>query len=186
MYFGDCLSIITSFHGLKGHSVTVHNALFMQSHDIVKDLIMGVDWMKVIGHIISGLEHLYCRHKVLHNDLKGDSIVLSSSSDTPCSITAVIIDFGKACDSSKGKVYKLSHSERENYKTYHPHIAPDLRDGLCPQSMSSDIFSLGRLIGIVNTKSSLKSKSLNKLSQRCMQYHMHLRPDLANVKQSMF
>ena len=184
VYFGDYLSIITSFHGLNGHSVTVHTALFTQSH-IVKDLIVGVDWMKVIEQIILGLEHLHSKHKILHNDLKGDNIVLSSTNDSPCSIKAVIIDFGKACDSSKGKLYKLSHSEREHYKTYHPHIAPDLRDGLCPQSMSSDIYSLGRLMGMVNTKSSLKSESLNNLSQRCTQYHMHQRPHLAHVKISI-
>ena len=56
-------------------------------------------------------------------------------------IRAVIIDFGKACDTSKGKVYKLSQS---------------------------------RVISMINTKSSLKK---DELSQKCMQYHMHLRPD---------
>ena len=89
-------------------------------------------------------------------------------------IRAVIIDFGKACDTSKGKVYKLSQSEREHYKIHHPHIAPDVCDGLCPQSVSSDTFSLGRVISMINTKSSLKK---DELSQKCMQYHMHLRPD---------
>ena len=43
---------------------------------------MGVDWMKVIKQIILGLEHLNSRHKVLHNDLKSDNIVLTSTNVT--------------------------------------------------------------------------------------------------------
>jgi len=97
----------------------------------------------------------------------------------------VIIDFGRACETSKGRIYKLSESQKEQYKVHHPHIAPDLRDGLCSQSESSDIFSVGRVISIINSESSLKNETLNGLSHRCMQYDMHLRPDILYIKQAV-
>ena len=87
---------------------------------------------------------MHNRHKLLHNDLKTD--VVLTSIPPAGSIGPVIIDFGKACEISKGRVYNLSQHQRERYKVNHPHIAPDLRDGKCPQSTLSDIFSLGRIM----------------------------------------
>lgn len=141
--------------------------------------------MEVLKQITCGLEHLNYRYKLLHNDLKGDNIVLTSTNLTQYSIKAVIIDFGKACETSKGRSYKLSEFQKEQYKVLNPHIAPDLCDGLCSQSVSSDIFSLGRVISIINSESSLKNETLNGLSHRCMQYHMHLRPDILYIKQAV-
>lgn len=181
---GDHLCIITSFHGINGHSVTLHSALHAKSQE-VQALLVGVDWIEVTKNIIDGLECLHNRHKLLHNDIKGDNIVLTST-NLNCPLTkAVIVDFGKACETSKGKLYTLSQSEKEQYKVHHPHIAPDLRDGLCSQSVSSDVFALGRVIRIVNSKSSLDNQTMNMLSHKCMQYHMHLRPDIVYIKQSL-
>ena len=184
--FGVCIddhpSIVTSFHGLDGHSVTIYRALYTQSQEVRKSLI-DIDWIKVLTEIICGLEHLHNRHKLLHNDLKADNIILASTALTN-SIGPVIIDFGKACEISKGRVYNLSQRQREQYKVNHPHITPDLRDGKCSQFISSDIFSVGRIINIVNnTAVSLQLKSLQELSQKCMYYHMHERPDISFVKE---
>ena len=81
----------------------------------------------------------------------------------------------------------VSRAMRESWHVWlhHPHIASDLRDGLCSQSVSSDIFSLGRVISIINSESSIKNETLNGLSHRCMQYHMHLRPDILYIKQAV-
>ena len=137
----------------------------------------------MLGEVICGLEYLHNRHKLLHNDLKTDNVVLTSIPPAG-SIGPVIIDFGKACEIRKGRLYHLSQHQREKYKVNHPHIAPDLRDGQCPQSTSSDIFSLGRIINLVNdTAASLQQKSLQELSQKCMQYHMHERPNILFVKE---
>ena len=49
-----------------------------------------------------------------------------------------LVDFGKACFFGQGKNYKsLSSSERKEYKLHHPHLAHDLRDGLCEQAFPS-------------------------------------------------
>ena len=49
----DNPSIITSFHGLKDHSVTIHHALFTQSQD-VRRLLIDIDWINVLGEVICG------------------------------------------------------------------------------------------------------------------------------------
>ena len=124
------------------------------------------------------------KHKILHNDLKTDNIVLKS---TPLAddtiIGAVIIDFGKACEISKGRLYNLSHTQREQYKVNHPHIAPDLRDGQCVQSVSSDVYAIGRIVSIICDRDrSLQFHTLQDLSHKCTQYHKHLRPDLTCIQ----
>lgn len=101
---------------------------------------MDIDWRSVLIQIICALEHLHNREKVLHNDLKGDNILLTST--TVNSLGAVIFDFGKACEVSKGRSYKLSAGQKHYYKLHHPHTAPDLRDGTNSQSVSSDIIIL--------------------------------------------
>lgn len=131
--------------------------------------------------IIDGLEHLHSKCKILHNDIKGDNVVLSSTLQG--SLSAVIIDFGKACEISQGKKYNLSNRQKEYYKINHPHIAPDLRDGISKQSSSTDVYSFGRIIKIVaNASLLLKGDKFNELAQKCMQYNGQLRPDILSLK----
>lgn len=136
---GDFPSIITSYHGFHDHSLTIHRALFKK----IDDCVVKINWKDMLIQVINGLEYLHIRHKVIHNDLKSDNIVLTSTNLQHSSVGAVIIDFGKACEASKGKSYTLSHSQKEYYKLHHPQIAPDLRDGKSKQSASSDIYSFG-------------------------------------------
>jgi serine/threonine protein kinase len=112
---------------------------------------------------------------VLHNDLKGDNVVLTSS--VPTLLGAVINDFGKACEAIKGQSYNLSDKQKEYYKLHHPHIAPDLRDGKCKQSMSSDIYSFGRILNIVSKTVLQNNNEAVNISRDCMQYESVLRPD---------
>ena len=134
---GDCPSIVTSYHGFNNCSVTIHSALFKRSKDL-DCFVDSVNWKDILRQISCGLEHLHLKIKLLHNDIKCDNVVLTSRDAEP-SIGVVIIDFGKACDIGKGRSYSLSQSQKDYYKKHHPHIAPDLRDGLCKQSERSDI-----------------------------------------------
>lgn len=174
---GESPSIISTYHEYKSRSLTVHCALFNKSSD------GEIDWKEVLVQIVQGLDQLHNKYRIIHNDLKGDNVVLSSS--VQGSLSAVIIDFGKACEFSQAKAYKLSNQQKEHYKLHHPHIAPDLRDGLCKQSPSSDIFSFGRMMNIINASSFLKSDRVSELSQKCMQYNGQLRPDIILLKSSM-
>ena len=95
----------------------------------------------------------------------------------------IIIDFGKACDISKARVYKLSQKEKEKYKQNHCHIAPDLRDGICKQSFHSDIYSFGRILQTINTNTTVHCATLDELSKKCLHYHQSQCPDMAYIKQ---
>ena len=77
-------------------------------------------------------------------------------------IKVVIIDFGKASNADQGKLYKLTDHEKEQYKACHPHIAPDLHNGLCRQSVMSDVYALGRIINTVNGVSYLQNKDMQE------------------------
>ena len=72
----------------------------------------------------------------------------------------MIIDVGKACNITSGKSYR---HRKSNTKKDHPHIAPDLRDGICKQSTLSDVFSLGRMIKLVNNIPQLHREDLEEL-----------------------
>ena len=111
---------------------------------------------------------------MIHNDLKGDNVVLSSS---PV-VKPVIIDFGKACETTKGKKYKLTEKEKKKYESVHSHIAPDLRDGLCAQSPLSDVYSFGRLLNKVAKSYFSEHTGLYDLFTKCMEYNSALRPNL--------
>ena len=176
---GEELSLITSYHGLNEESVTLHSAVHTKPEVTKKLLDDSSIWISILKQITNGLNCLHGEYKLLHNDLKMDNICLTSTLTSQ--LQAVIIDFGKACDIHRGKLYKLTDSEKEQYKTYHAHIAPDLRDGVCRQSTFSDIYSLGRILHIVNSLPYLQNKDLEQLSDKCMQYHNHSRPNMVTI-----
>ena len=179
--FGVCVgahpSIVTSYHGYNSKPLTLHQALFKQTQ-------LEVKWMRILVQIISAIDKLHNSYRVLHNNLKGDNIVLTTSVVKGL-LGAVVIDFGKACEIKNGQTYHLSEDQKELYKLNHPHIAPDLRDGRCKQSPASDIYSLGRIMSIITKKAILKDDHLIKSSSDCMQYDSSLRPNIGSLKESI-
>lgn len=141
---------------------------------------VNTNWIDLLRQIACGLECLHNKYKLIHNDIKGDNIVLSLSPEV-LNVKPVIIDFGKACEVTKGKTYKLTESEKDKYKRVHTHIAPDLRDGLCVQSESSDVYSFGRLLNRAVNSYLSEHTELNDLSNKCMQYHHTSRPNLHSI-----
>ena len=60
-------------------------------------------------------------------------------------------------------------TQKESYKKYHSHIAPDLRYGVCKQSALSDTYPFGKTVSTINQRK-LKNKHLEKLSYKCLRY----------------
>ena len=89
----------------------------------------------------------------------------------------------RAPEINEERRYSLSIKEKERYKTHHPQIAPDLCDRLCKQNVATDIYSVGRIMNIINNGTSLKCGIKKQVSQECMQYSGVLRPDMASIKQ---
>ena len=94
--------------------------------------------------------------EIIHNDIKFNNILLadspsvashsSSINGLPLQHHIVLIDFGKATDCTRGRHYSLSEIEKVTYLTRYPHIAPEVTHGERPQSTSSDIYSLGKVL----------------------------------------
>ena len=164
-----------SYHGYKDQTITLHDALHPKS-DIVQEF--ASEWAAILRQITEGCNSLHNKYKIIHNDLKCDNIVLASQTVSG-GTRAVIVDFNKACEVGKGKKYNLSNAEKEQYKNYHHHIAPDLRDGHCYQSVEADVFSLGKIIHTVCIRC---IKALLEVSSKCMNYNGYNRP---TIKQTM-
>ena len=56
-----------------------------------------------------------------------------------------------------------------------------LRDGICTQSASSDIYSFGKLVNVLIKSHVLHNTELEDLSHKCMQYHSISRPNLHGI-----
>ena len=114
----------------------------------------------------------------LHNDLKVDNVVIGDTLSGK--LKPYIIDFSKACPVSKGKKYSLSEDEKLVYKGDHPQVAPDLRDGLVQQTMSTDIYSLGRILKRCNSVV-IRSMQLASTIRPILSYHSQDRPSIEAI-----
>ena len=69
--------------------------------------------------VAKGLLHIHSKH-ILHNDLKADNIALTdwlpACNGTPAHLWPIIIDFNKACSSSKGKKIHTGSSSEEGFQ----------------------------------------------------------------------
>ena len=96
-----------------------------------------------------------------------------------------IIYFGKSVQVHKAMRYKLSEEEKQQYRQIHKHIAPDLIDGICIPSPSSDMYSYGRVFKNIvcysQTKSTTLSVPVRTLIKNCLKYHATDRPTAADA-----
>lgn len=185
--FGACLknnSIVMTYHGYKDQTITLHDALHPNSAITILVQEFASEWKGILRQIIEGCNCLHNKYKIIHNDLKCDNIVLTSQ-NASVGLRVIIIDFNKACEVGKGKKYCLLNTEKEQYKKYHHHIAPDLRDGHCYQSQESDIFSLGKIIHALCSNFMPDHKSLLEMSYKCMNYSKCNRPTIKQIFDSI-
>ena len=87
---------------------------------------------------------LPAQKRILHNDIKNDNIEIVCSVNSLFS--PVVVDFGKACLNKEWKRKVISWSEKAKYYKEHYHIAPEVIKGTHPQSIESDVYSVGVVI----------------------------------------
>ena len=177
--FGVCLSelmLVTSLHTVEGKSLALDEAI--ESCAMVLEKQNGV---KFLYQVATALSYIH-DNGYLHNDVKGNNIVLDDMQSGD--IQAYLIDFGKACHQTKGKQYYLSADERMEYKVKHPHIAPDLRDGLIMQCVQTDVFGIGRVIGKMCKTRKIPAE-LNEIASHCLAPASKDRPGMSEVTQAL-
>ena len=93
----------------------------------------------------------------------------------------MIIDFNKACLCSEAQKYSLTSKEREYYAKHYPQIAPEVRNGYESQSLTSDVYLMGRIIQKINT-AVLSVPCIGSLAQLCLSSCTSKRPSAAELK----
>ncbi|KAJ7373365.1 hypothetical protein OS493_012957 [Desmophyllum pertusum] len=127
----------------------------------------------IMKETCEALAHLHSRG-YLHNDLKGNNVVLDGEKHRP-----IIIDFGKSVKISKAKLRKPKLNVKKATKRY-PRIAPELHRGE-RQSTASDMYSFGALINRVLEKGKFEMHALQKIAKACLSTNPGKRPGLDEV-----
>jgi len=160
--------VVTQFHGIDGQCVTITTAA---KKYLLEDQSDCAIIFKEIGEALS---HMHSKH-YLHNDIKGDNIILACHNG----IHPIIIDFGKVREVRNAKYYTLSPAKKQMYRKYHWYIAPELIEGSHPQSYESDIFSFGTLLKWVCKYKQFQS--LLTIARNCTLCKPSLRPMLKDI-----
>ena len=121
--FGICTdyhAIIMSYIHVDMKSISLYTLLY-ESHTNIT--LSSQVCTQLLVNLCKGVQFIHSL-RFLHNDLKLDNVVIGSTMSG--TLKPYVIDFGKACPTSKGKKYALSEAEKDIYKREHPQIAPDL------------------------------------------------------------
>lgn len=170
--FGVCSDrppfyLVLQHHSVEGHSVTLSDAV---ARGIVASTHACVDILKKTCEVI-----LYVHQKgYLHNDLKGNNVVLDGTNHNP-----VLIDFGKSKRTASAKLLKPKLNIKSATRKY-PHIAPELHRG-DKQTEASDTYSFGVLVSRVLEVGKFDIPTLNKIVKKCCSSNPQKRPKLREV-----
>ena len=131
---------------------------------------------KILYDLLSAVYHLH-EKKILHNDIKANNFLIENCSS---GVRGVLIDLGKGCLLKDAKRYCSEESRRREHIKNYPHIAPDLINGHCAQSTSSDVYSIGKCIMQINEK--LCIPALKSLGTQCNEYNCKTQPTVSDLK----
>ncbi len=115
--------------------------------------VKNIEFLAIVRQLSEAHEYLHA-HQILDNDIKSDNVMVYKDIE---GFKPVLFDFGKACKIGEGKIKKLTDIEKK-YRERHSHIVPEIVEGIAPQTVSSDIFALGRIILNIGTCLSCQTK----------------------------
>lgn len=125
--------------------------------------ITGLEhWLHILMQLSDCLSYLHSKN-IIHNDIKGDNVVIDCSSKSIFS--PILIDFGKACLITQVRKKTLTEEKAKHYRG-HCHIAPEVIEGSYANSILSDVYSFGvRIVGIYRYT---KYCPLKELPRNCL------------------
>ena len=129
------LCLVLQFHGINQESTTLHQAAS-------KNLLNSTDCISLFIEIASTLSYVHSKG-YLHNDIKANNVVLERKSDS-AKYDPILIDFGKS--TKLGLPSSKRSSSCSSRKIY---LAPEVQKER-RYSISSDIYSLGRMLKAVS------------------------------------
>ena len=174
--FGVCSEkapfyLVLQHHVVEGQNMTLSKAV---TSGVIANDGECVTILRETGEIL-----LFLHTKgFLHNDLKGNNVVLDGANHKP-----VLIDFGKSRKISQARFLKPEVNIEEACKRY-PHIAPELHRG-DRQSKESDVYSFGALISRVLKDGTFNIPALKRVAKRSLSVTPGKRPELKDVLKVM-
>ena len=174
-FTANCLhQLVTTYYSIQNRNLTLHKLVSGSASEYT---FSTTQWVSILMGIVSAIEKVH-DYKYLHNDIKGDNIVMSDvvpRQKYPPPLSPILIDFGKTRPVSSPKVYYLNNDEKTYYRKHYCHIAPELIDGVAAQSKKSDVYSLGRIIRKVACLTG--SQGLKAVAAKCLVTKPEFRPN---------
>ena len=116
------LRIVMKYHETNGKSTTLFQEIRSKKLNS-SDLEFGF-----CVQLMEALHYLHSEVEILHNDITTNSIVIEEDH-------IILIDFGKATKFSEARRYNLGETEKQEYLTKYPHLAPEVVYGQQRQSV---------------------------------------------------
>lgn len=119
--------------------------------------------------------------RTLLADVKKEAYILAQLSH---------LDFGKATPIENDRKCRLSDSEKAEYAKKYPHIAPEVVSGLTSWTVSSDIYSAGRIMQYVLDQQcfdeipTAKTEILQEVITKCQCMQYTERPSAKSILES--
>lgn len=172
------LRIVMQFHTICGQEVST------LARELEVDRLPGTIWIILCAQLMEVLHYLHEDVGILHNDIKGDNVVLarSLSPEEDCQYQIVLIDFGKATKVTESKRYHLSDYEKGEYVRKYPHISPEVIEGDSRPHKGSDIYAAGQLLyrifssGCINSLDSCHKLKFEAFIEKCCSIDVVKRP----------
>jgi len=159
--------LVLQYHAIGSRSTTLTEAA---SNGIIRNV---EECAAILKEICNSLMYVHDKG-YLHNDLKGNNVVLQGQQRRP-----VLIDFGKSCLISKAVLREPKLNVDKAIQQY-PHIAPEIHRGE-RQTTASDTYSFGVLIKHVLKAGKFTLRTLEDIAGRCMSSAPAKRPTLEEV-----
>ena len=164
--------IVTTFVGVNSEPTALNRVL-------AKDIKYNFTLSKFLKFSQSLCKTLLSLHStgLLHNDLKSNNVLVRFPD-----ISAVIIDFGRACLIHESKKKKAMREQ-----TQCPWVAPEVNKQLCAPSVYSDIFSVGYILqnSVEKMAHCGSLAKLTQLAEKCLCMEPTSRPSLSFMEMQL-
>lgn len=171
------LRIVMQFHTLCGQEVST------LERELLNGRLVGITWIKLCAQLMEVIHYLHEEVGILHNDIKGDNLVLAHSLQPEDFLyQIVLIDFGKSTKVTESVRYNLSATERGEYIRKYPHIPPEVIEGDRRPSKESDIYAAGKLLhricgsGCIDSLKICQRNAFKVFSEKCCSIDFAKRP----------
>ena len=155
-----------------GESLTLHDSLSGPR----RLTLAPSTWSSIALDMVDGMKYMHDQG-LLHNDFKDDNVLVRYAGGT---WHACIIDVGLCTLEAYPRVRNLTEEQKERFRRFHAHIAPELVEDGAPETQLSDVFQLGLVLQFVGQNGGVPE--LVRLGDWCGRRDPQRRPSAAVLR----